>query len=92
MKSNKEHINSLWNKGQSFYINRRWLTEATVLDRTYDVHKIHPLCPSSPETEDELPNEGQALPSGVRSRHQYCSHVGMPNRAPPQQLRKRGAR
>lgn len=82
---------SLRNRGQSFYINRRWLTAATMLDRTYAVH-VHPSYASSPETEDELRNERHALPSGVRSRHQYCSHVGMPNRAPPQQLRKRGAR
>jgi len=89
---NMEHNKySLRNRGQSFYINRRWLTAATMLDRTYAVH-VHPSYASSPETEDELRNERHALPSGVRSRHQYCSHVGMPNRAPPQQLRKRGAR
>jgi hypothetical protein len=91
MKNNTEHINTVWNKGQTFYINRRWLTEATVLDRAYAVH-VHPSYPSSPDIEDELRNERHALPSGVRSRHQYCIHVGTPNRAPPQQLRKRGTR
>lgn len=34
----------------------------------------------------------QALPSEVRLRLQCCSHVGTLIRAPPRQLRKRGAR